>query len=108
MRAILAIGLNVRGAEPAGQLNDTLFALNKWSPARKRIVAGEWEGVSERTLQVEVQQWVGSDAVADLCAVLRQDAIAVYMRGERWILVFRDGSLSAGGTLAEYPINLPE
>lgn len=109
-RYVFSIGLNVGKAEPADQYARTLGAIAAYLPGVIRIAetVGEWEGVRERTLHVLAESdnvIPPGTAAVGLAGMLRQDAVA-YIREDQtqWILRHADGRISAGGSLAEYPI----
>ena len=96
----LNIGLNVGATEPQNQLSATLAALVAagFVVTDTRIVTGEWQGVTERTLIAvvhRVKQFTYELSL--LCRSLNQDAIAFHdPEANEYCLVNAHGDISAG------------
>ena len=96
----LNIGLNVGATEPQNQLSATLAALVAagFVVVDTRIVTGEWQGVTERTLVAvvhRVKQFTYELSL--LCRSLNQEVIAYYdPDANDYLLVNTEGELSAG------------
>ena len=71
--AILNIGLNVGNKEPHDQYLSTLRLFNH---SRTKVVYGEWDGIKERTLVLEIPDINKAD-LKHACVMLRQECIAV-------------------------------
>lgn len=109
MHTILSIGLNERGAksERPGALWRTLAELRSHGmfPVAVAMIAGEWDGVPERTLHVAVNGFADPRTLESLAAALHQECVAAVVPGAaRWTLYYANGARDAGGDLVQYPV----
>ena len=112
---ILSIGLNTGTVELPGALvraiKETIRA--GFIPESCGMTTGEWEGIRERTLHLAIgaASWRESADFANLSRLARclaQDCIAVLgPDANGWILVYADGTIGSGGSLADFPIAIP-
>lgn len=110
---VLSIGLNVGRTEPIAQLDEAIQQVRaRFGPIHAiGMCAGEWQGVSERTVHIAVL--VPSPIaialnVPGLCRGLRQECIAVWRKGAGvWDLWASDGPRPDGAAVSDFPVAIP-
>lgn len=117
MQVLVNVGLNVGKSEPVHQFTHTLMAVAMLGELKAWVItAGEWDGVPERSLQVRVEVSEPLSYMdarlqrrgAAVALLLRQECIAIRDGVDRpadpWTLVYADGRVELGGSVADFPV----